>query len=116
MTDETEFKELSKNRAYLLRIGGIEVAAMKLEGYKAIQLGGTLSPYGVGGGGGKAEGDDWLLVVKDENKITMPYEAWVKQAVQEIGKATGSNIGTVSLASNATVASNAVAEQKKKKS
>lgn len=98
---ETEFKELSKNRAYLLRMGDVEVSAIKLEGYKAIQLGGTLSPISVRAGGSKAEGDDWLLVVKNKNQITMPYEVWVNQMAQEIGKATGSNVNTISVASSA---------------
>jgi hypothetical protein len=116
MPKETEFKELSKNRAYLLRMGGVEVSAIKLEGYKAIQLGGTLSPISVSAGGGKAEGDDWLLVVKNKNQITMPYEVWVKQMAQEIGRATGSKVNTISVASSGSAGlSSSVAVRKEEK-
>lgn len=104
MTDETEFKELSKNRAYLVYIGGVEILALKLEGFKATQLGGTLSPMQVGVGGMQVQAGDWLLIVKDKNQITMPYDVWGRQVAQEISKATGSSIATVSVASNATVA------------
>jgi hypothetical protein len=51
-------------------------------------------------GGSKTEGDDWLLVVKDKNQITMPYEVWVKHTAQEISKATGSSINMISVASS----------------
>ena len=117
MPEETEFKELSKNRAYLLRMGGVEVSAIKLEGYKAIQLGGTLSPISMGAGGSKAEGDDWLLVVKNKKQITMPYEVWIKQMAQEIGKATGSNVNTISVASSGgiTLGASAIVRKEEKK-
>lgn len=97
MPEETEFQELKKNRAYLLKIGGTEISAMKLEGYKATQLGGTVSPYSVGVGGSKVEGDDWLIVVKDRNDIAMPYEVWANQVTQAISKLSGSNVSTVSV-------------------
>ena len=109
MPKETEFKELSKNRAYLLRMGGVEVSAIKLEGYKAVQLGGTLSPINISVGGGKAEGDDWLLIVKDKNQITMPYEVWAKQTAQEISRETGSNVKTISVTSSGGISLSASA-------
>jgi len=71
-----------------------------LEGYKAIQLGGTVSPVNIALGGSKKEGDDWLLIVKDRNKIAMPYEVWTKQMAQEINKISGSNVSTISVVSN----------------
>jgi len=97
MAEDTECRELSKNRAYLLRMGGVEISAMKLEGYKAIQLAGTLSPISVGAEGSKVEGDDWLIVVKDKNNIVMPYDVWVRQVAGEIKKASGSNVNTISV-------------------
>jgi hypothetical protein len=100
MSGKTEFKELSKNRTYLFKTGGVEITAMKLEGYKAIQLGGTISPVNVGVGGSKEEGDDWLLIVKDRNDIVMPYEVWAKQVAQEITRISGSNVSTVSIVSS----------------
>lgn len=100
MPDETKFRELSKNRAYLLYIGGVEILAIKLEGFKAIQLGAALSPMEVDVGGTKTEASDWLTIVKDKNQITMPYEVWVKQMAQEISKATGSSVNTISVASS----------------
>lgn len=36
MPDITEYVELAKNRAYLLKMGDVEISALKLEGYKAI--------------------------------------------------------------------------------
>ena len=100
MSEKTEFKELSKNRTYLLKTGEVEITAMKLEGYKAIQLGGTISPVSIGAGGSKEEGDDWLLIVKDRNDIVMPYEVWAKQMAQEITRISGSNVSTVSVVSS----------------
>jgi len=97
MSEETEFKELSKNRAYLLKIGGTEICAIKLEGYKAIQLGGTISPVSVGAAGSKVEGDDWLVIAKDSNAIVMPYEVWVKKVVSEIARVSGSSVSTISV-------------------
>jgi hypothetical protein len=97
MADVTMCEELAKNRAYLLRMGGVEISAMKLEGYKATQLGGTISPINVSAGGSKVEGDDWLIIVKDKNNIVMPYEVWVKQVAGEINKASGSNVNTISV-------------------
>jgi hypothetical protein len=115
MSEETEYVQLSKNRAYLLRMGGVEISAMKLEGYKAIQLGGTVSPINVSASGSKVEGDDWLLVVKDKNNIVMPYEVWVKQVAGEINRLSGSNVNTISvLTSGETIVSVAkVVEEKK---
>jgi hypothetical protein len=100
MSEKTEFKELSKNRTYLLKTGEVEITAMKLEGYKAIQLEGTISPVSIGAGGSKEEGDDWLLIVKDKNDIVMPYEVWAKQMAQEITRISGSNVSTVSVVSS----------------
>lgn len=100
MYKETKCKELMKNRAYLLNIGDVEISALKLEGYKATQLGGTVSPINVGLGGSQIEGDDWLLIVKDQNNIVMPYKVWVNQIAQELTKATGSNISTISVVSS----------------
>jgi hypothetical protein len=100
LSEKTEFKELAKNRTYLLKTGDAEITAMKLEGYKAIQLGGTVSPVNIALGGSKKEGDDWLLIVKDRNKIAMPYEVWTKQMAQEINKISGSNVSTISVVSN----------------
>jgi hypothetical protein len=66
MSDETECKELAKNRAYQLKIGNVEFSALKLEGFKATQMGGTVTPVSVGVQGAKAEGDDWLIIVKNK--------------------------------------------------
>jgi hypothetical protein len=100
MSKETECKELKKNRAYLLNIGNVEISALKLEGYKATQLGGTLSPVNVSLGGAQVEGDDWLIIVKDEKNIVMPYNVWVSQIAEELNKATGSNVNTISVVSS----------------
>ena len=100
MSEKTEFLELKKNRAYQLKISGTEISAMKLEGYKATQLGGTVSPYSIGVGGSKAEGDDWLVIVKDRNEIVMPYEVWVTQVASEIATVSGSNVSTISVVSS----------------
>jgi hypothetical protein len=97
---ETKFKELSKDRAYLVYIGGVEILALKLEGFKTTQIGGTLSPMGVGVEGKKAEASDWLTIVKDKDQITMPYEVWVGKLAQEISKATGSSVNTISVVSS----------------
>lgn len=104
MPEKTEFKELSKSRAYLLKIGGVEISVIKLEGFKATQLGATVSPMIVGLGGSKTEGDDWLLIVKDKNQITMPYEVWVRQTAQEISRVSGSNVNTISVTSSGSAA------------
>ena len=100
LSEKTEFKELAKNRAYLLKTGEVEITAIKLEGYKAIQLAGTLSPVSIGAGGSKEEGDDWLLVVKGENQIVMPYEIWTKRMAQEITNISGSAVSTISVVSS----------------
>jgi hypothetical protein len=117
MSEKTEVKEISKNRAYLLYIGGVEILAMKLEGFKAIQLGAALSPMEVDVGGTKMEASDWLTIVKDKNQITMPYEVWVKQMAQEISKATGSSVNTISVASSGgiTLSASAIVRKEEKK-
>lgn len=48
MSNKTECKELVKNRAYILNIDGLEISALKLEGFKASQLDGELSPTSAG--------------------------------------------------------------------
>ena len=99
MSKETECKELQKNRAYVLTVGDVEISALKLEGFKAIQLGGTVSPINVGVGGSKVEGDDWLVIVKNKDNIAMPYQVWAQQVANELSKATGSTISSVSVVS-----------------
>lgn len=99
MSKESEVKELSRNRAYRLKTGDTEFTAIKLEGFKATQLGGTVSPISVGVGGSKVEGDDWLIVVKDKNNIVIPYVTWVRDASSKIQTASGSNVSTVSVVS-----------------
>lgn len=99
MSNETEFNEIKKGRVYQLKVGGIEISAMKLEGYKATQLGGTVSPLSVGASGSKVETDDWLIIAKDKDNVAMPYEVWVQKAAQAISEVSGSNIGTVSVVS-----------------
>ena len=54
MSDKTTVKELKKNRAYRITMGGVEIVALNLEGFKATQLGGTLSPWEVAAGGEQA--------------------------------------------------------------
>ena len=100
MSEKTEFKELSKNRAYLIKTAGVEISATKLEGYKAVQLGGTVSPVSVGIGGSKQEGDDWLLIVKDRNNIVMPFDVWTKRMAQDISEVTGSSINSITVVSS----------------
>lgn len=100
MSEESKFIELSKNRAYQLKMGNTVISAMKLEGYKAVQLGGTLTPLSIGAGGSKTEGDDWLVIVKDRNDIVMPYEVWTKRVAQEITNISGSNVRTISVVSS----------------
>ena len=97
MSDVSGCIELAKNRAYLLKMGDVEISALKLEGYKASQLGGTISPISVSAGGSRVEGDDWLLVVKDKDNVVMPYPLWVKKVANEINRITGSNINTISV-------------------
>ena len=114
MTDVTVCEELAKNRAYLLKMGNIEISALKLEGYKASQLGGTISPLNMGVEKSNVEGDDWLLIVKDENKKVLPYGVWVAQVAKEVSKVSGSNIGTVSvLTSGDTKVVSAKVDEKK---
>lgn len=108
MSDKTKVTELSKNRAYLVNFGGVEILALKLEGFKATQLGAIVSPMGVNVDGKKAEANDWLALVKDKNQITMPYDVWANQLAHEISKATGSSVNTISVANNATRAEGAV--------
>jgi hypothetical protein len=105
MSSETKVKELSKNRAYLVNFGGVEILVLKLEGFRATQLGALLSPIGVNIEGKQAEANDWLALVKDKNQITMPYEVWVSQIARELSRATGSSVNTISVANNATVSS-----------
>lgn len=97
MSDITECEELAKNRAYLLKMGDVQISALKLEGYKASQLGGTLSPTSLGVEKSNVEGDDWLLIVKDKNNIVMPYGVWVAKVASEISRITGSNVNTISV-------------------
>ena len=116
MPDDTECKELAKNRAYQLKVGSVEISALKLEGFKASQLGGTISPVSMSAQGSKAEGDDWLVVVKDKNNIVMPYDVWTKQVAKEIHNASGSNVQTLSMvvSSDAVIVSPKSEEAKKK--
>jgi hypothetical protein len=97
MSDNIKYKELAKNRAYLLMMGDVQISALKLEGYKASQLGGTISPTSIGAQKTNIEGDDWLLVVKDKNDIVMPYSVWVNKLANEISLVTGSSINTISV-------------------
>lgn len=97
MSDITECEELVKNRVYLLKMGDVQISALKLEGYKASQLGGTLSPTNISAQKGSVEGNDWLLIVKDKNDIVMPYAVWVNKLANEISVVTGSNVNTVSV-------------------
>jgi hypothetical protein len=97
---ETKVVPLLKDRGFLIYMGGVEILALKLEGFKTIQIGGVLSPIGVGIEGQKAETSDWLALVKDKNQITMPYDVWAKQVAQEISKATGSSVNTISVVSS----------------
>ena len=97
MPKESSVKVLSKNRAYKLSIGGNEIVALKLEGYKASQLGGVLTTIGVGMEGNKAEMDDWLVVVKDERGIVQPMDVWAEKVSREIANVSGSTVGTVSV-------------------
>lgn len=99
MSRDSEVRELSRNRAYRLKTGDTEFTAIKLEGFKAIQLGGTVSPISVSAEGKKVEGDDWLIVVKDKNNIVVPYETWVREATTKIGNVSGSHVSTVSVVS-----------------
>jgi hypothetical protein len=95
MSDKIECKELAKNRAYLLRIGGVEFSALKLEGFKVTQLAGTVSPTNLGLSGSKVEGDDWLILVKDADNIVMPYGVWVRKVAKAIESASGSSVKTI---------------------
>ncbi len=98
MSRETSVEELSKKRAYKLSIGGYEIVAMKLEGYKALQVAGTLSPIAVGVKGAKVEGDDWLVIVKDPKGIVQPIETWAKQVSVQIKEVSGgAMVNTVSV-------------------
>ena len=105
---ETKVKELAKNRAYLVYFGEVEILALKLEGFKATQIGGTLSPVAVAVEGKQLEASDWLTVVKDKNQITMPYDVWARQVALEISKATGSSVNTISVTSGSVTASGQV--------
>lgn len=103
MSDVTECIELAKNRAYLLKMGDVQISALKLEGYKASQLGGTLSPTNISAQKANVEGDDWLLVVKDKNDIVMPYSIWVNKLANEISVVTGSPINSISVLTSSEV-------------
>ncbi len=79
---------------------------MKLEGIKASQLGGTISPTNFGLQKSNVEGNDWLVFVKDKNDIVMPYDVWVNKLANEISVVTGSPINSISvLTSNEVVLS-----------
>jgi len=98
--EDIQIKELSKGRAYQLSIAKVEVVALKLEGFKARQVGAVLSPLEV-----KAEarykgeeGNDWLIVVKDRDNIVMPYSTWEDRLRGAIQHASGAQVGTISLA------------------
>jgi hypothetical protein len=97
MPEETSVKELCKGKAYIISIGGFEIVALKLEGFKALQIGGAISPINVSAEGSKVEGDDWLVIVKDPQKIVQPYETWVKQVSTQITNASGSLVSTISV-------------------
>ena len=99
MSQKTEFEVLAKDKAYILTVGGVEIIAMKLEGFKAIQMAGTIGLTNVGLSGGQTVINDWLTIVKDKDNLTMPYDVWVKKVAEEIGKATGSSVSGVSVAS-----------------
>lgn len=98
MSDKTECKELAKNRAYQLKIGDVEFSALKLEGFKAIQMAGTMTPVSIGAQGAKTEGDDWLIVVKNKDNKVMPYGVWAKLVAEQIHNVSGSNVQHLSVA------------------
>ena len=106
MSDNIKCKELAKNRAYLLMMGDVQISALKLEGYKASQLGGTISPYRVGAEKTNIEGADWLLIVKDKNDMVMPYSVGANRLANEISMATGSSVNTVSVLTRNEVKAN----------
>lgn len=97
MSDVIKYEELAKNRAYLLTMGNVQISALKLEGIKASQLGGTISPTSFGIQKGNVEGNDWLVFVKDKNDIVMPYGVWVNKLANEISVVTGSPINSISV-------------------
>ncbi|TSA57369.1 hypothetical protein D4R42_01720 [bacterium] len=99
MSEETKFEQLAKGKAYKLFIGGYEIVCIKLEGFKAWQLAGTVSPIVIEAKAGKIEGDDWLVIVKDPQGIVQPIQNWAKQISTEIANVSGSPIGTVSVLS-----------------
>ena len=118
MSGDTQFRELSKERAYWFRLGGIEFMAVKLEGFKASQVGGTLNPIDVRVSfeRSRAESDDWIVVVKDKSGIVSPLNVWAVQAAKAITNASGSNVGTVSVVSSGSAslpASFTIPEKKK---
>jgi hypothetical protein len=109
MTGETTFKKLSGDLpTYLVNFGGVEFLVIQLKGFKTVDLGAILSQIMVGIKGKKAESSDFLILVKDQNQITQPYDVWANRFAQEISNVTGSGVNTISVASNATPASGAV--------
>ena len=60
----TSYKELAKNRAITLTIGGNELVALKLPSKEALGLSGVMNtvPVGIGVKGEKAEENNWLVL------------------------------------------------------
>ncbi len=115
MTNDTTMKELAKGRAYLVKMGGVEILALKLEGFKATQLEAALSPMAVDIGGKQAESNDWLMIVKTKDQIAMPYDVWARQVALGISKATGSSISTISVATSGDIVTAGSADVRKDK-
>lgn len=97
MSEETYVEELYPKRAYKRSIGSAEIVAMKLEGYKASEVGGAIFSTGAEVKAGKAETNDWLVVVKDPRGIVQPMEGWVKNVSNAITDASGNEVQNVSV-------------------
>ena len=96
--EETSFEELAKKRAYKFSHGDVKGVAFKLEGFKASRIAGMVTTVGFGAEAERAEKDDWIVLVKDQRGV-QPIDVWAKRLASDISNESGSDIGTVSVAS-----------------
>lgn len=100
--EEIEFKELEKDRAYAFKVGNVKFLSVKLPVSGQTEVEGVVGPTQVGGAFKKGEKKEWITIVRGEDYVTRPYEAWAKLASKGISTSTSTTVTSGSIVVTAT--------------
>lgn len=97
MSDEIVVtEELGRGKAYRIKMGDTNIVALKLEGFRAQNIGGAVSTMGIGVEGERVESNDWLILVKDSEGVYTD-DVWKKKVANGIANVSGTYVDNITI-------------------